>query len=199
MAESIYDFIDQMLAEENEASEQEITVDSDVPGIASVGEAERSLWYYKNLQLEIQQMHKQAEDYVKEAQLTAERYLQKNCAYKERLLGVVEQRLRNFTEAETARTGKKSVKLVNGTMSLTKQQPKYERDEEVILHYITTIADSDNPLVKFLKPQPDKLDWAGIKKAGTVKEIDGVKHLVVGKVTVPTVTVIDQDKVFKIK
>lgn len=196
MSESIYDFIDQILAEENE---QEVSTVNAVPDITSVEEAERSLWYYKNLQREITQMHQQAEDYVKEAQRMAEQYLQKNCVYKETLLASVEQRLRTFTEAETARTGKKSIKLVNGTMSLSKQQPKYERDEEAILTYIDTIADSDNPLVQFLKPQPAKLDWAGIKKAGIVKEIDGVKRLVIGSVTVPSVTVIDQDKAFKIK
>lgn len=194
MSNDIYDFLEQMLDEEETAADTE-----DVPDIMSVAEAERTLWYYKKLQLEIAEMKQQAEDYVKEAQRMADRFLLKHCARKEGYLSVVEQRLRNFTEEELARTGKKSLKLINGTMSFVKQQPKYERDEEAILTYINTIADNDNPLVQFLKPQPAKLDWAGLKKAGTVKEIDGVKRLVVDKVTVPTVTIVDQDKTFKIK
>lgn len=186
-----------MLDEED--GEEQHNVVSEMPDIMSVNEAEKILWYYKKLQLEIAEMKQQAEDYVKEAQRTADHFLAKNCTKKEEYLATLEQRLRNFTEAELERTHKKSVKLVNGTMSFVKQQPKYERDEDIILHYIDTVADYDNPLRQFLKPQPAKLDWAGIKKAGVVKEVDGIKCLVVGTVTVPSVTVVDQDKAFKIK
>lgn len=194
MINDIYDFLDE------EVEEEETPVDvNDVAPIVSTAEAEKALWFYKKLQTEIAEMKQQADDYVKEAQRMANQFLAKNCAKKEEYLAFVEQRLRNFTDAELAKTGKKSLKLVNGTMSFIKQQPKYERDEEAILTYAATIADSDNPLLQFLKPQPDKLDWAGLKKAGTVKEIDGVKRLVVGTVTVPTVVVVDQDKAFKIK
>lgn len=194
MSNDIYDFLEQMLDEEETAADTE-----NVPDIMSAAEAERTLWYYKKLQLEVAEMKQQAEDYVKEAQRTADRFLSKNCTRKEEYLSAIEQRLRNFTEAELTRTGKKSLKLINGTMSFVKQQPKYERDEEAILTYINATADDNNPLAQFLKPQPAKLDWAGLKKAGTIKEIDGVKRLVVDEVMVPTVTIVDQDKAFKIK
>lgn len=196
MSSDIYDFLEQMLDEE----ETETATDTEsMPDIMSTAEAEKILWYYKKLQFEIAEMKQQAEDYIKESQRMAEQFLIKNCAKKEEYLASIERRLCHFAEAELAKTGKKSLKLINGTMSFTKQQPKFERDEEAILNYINTLTDDNNPLVQFLKPQPAKLDWAGIKKAATVKEIDGVKHLVIGDITVPSVTVIDQDKVFKIK
>ena len=144
-------------------------------------------------------MEQQAEDYVKEAQKTANQFLLKNCAKKKEWLNTLEQTLRDYTEEQIKTTGKKSVKMVNGTMSFVKQQPKYERNEEAILIYIDSIADSDNPLLNFVKPQPAKLDWAGLKKVGTVKEIEGVKRLVIDKVIVPSVKVIDQDDAFKVK
>ena len=197
MSESIYDFIEKAITEEEE--ENFSLTDSTVADITSIAEAEKTLWYYKKLQLEIADMKQQAEDYVKEAQKTANQFLAKNCTKKEECLSIVEQHLCDFAKQESKRTGKRSVKLVNGTLSFVKQQPKYERDEEAILTYIGTIADTDNPLLNFLKPQPAKLDWAGLKKAGTVEEIDGVKRLVVDKVTVPSVVVVDQENAFKIK
>lgn len=197
MSESIYDFIAKTVAaeeEENDVQDADITVK-----VTSKADVEKTLWYYKQLQLEISEMELQAADYVKEAQKTADQFLLKNCAKKKEWLNTLEQTLQDYAKVQVDMTGKKSVKLVNGTLSFVKQQPKYERNEEAILTYIDTIADYDNPLRNFLKPQPAKLDWAGLKKAGTVKEIDGVKRLVVGKVTVPSVKVIDQDDVFKVK
>lgn len=197
MSESIYDFIAKTIAaeeEENDVQDADITVK-----VISKADVEKTLWYYKQLQLEISEMELQAADYVKEAQKTADQFLLKNCAKKKEWLNTLEQTLQDYAKVQVEMTGKKSVKLINGTLSFAKQQPKYERNEEAILTYIDTIADYDNPLRNFLKPQPAKLDWAGLKKAGTVKEIDGVKRLVVGKVTVPSVKVIDQDDVFKVK
>lgn len=196
MAESIYDFIEKAIAEE-EGEEQQSAID--VNALSTKAEAERTLWYYKKLQLEIISMKQQAEDYVKEAQKTADLFLQKNCVRKEEILTSLEQKLRDFAQREIGNTNIKSIKLVNGTLSFVKQQPKYERNEEVILDYISTIADYDNPLLSFLKPQPAKLDWTGLKKAGVVKELDGVKRLIVGNVTVPSVKIIDQDRAFRIK
>lgn len=197
MSDSIYDFIARTVAaeeEENDVQDADITVK-----VISKADVEKTLWYYKKLRLEIAEMEQQAEDYVKEAQKTADQFLLKNCAKKKEWLNTLEQTLRDYTKVQVEMTGKKSVKMVNGTLSFVKQQPKYERNEEAILTYIDTVADSDNPLRNFLKPQPAKLDWAGLKKAGTVKEIDGVKRLVVDKVTVPSVKVIDQDDAFKVK
>ena len=196
MSDSIYDFIARTIEAEEEDNQQDTDITVQAMTKADV---EKTLWYYKKLRLEIAEMEQQAEDYVKEAQKTANQFLLKNCAKKKEWLNTLEQTLRDYTEEQIKTTGKKSVKMVNGTMSFVKQQPKYERNEEAILTYIDSIADSDNPLLNFVKPQPAKLDWAGLKKAGTVKEIDGVKRLVVDKVTVPSVKVIDQDDAFKVK
>lgn len=196
MSDSIYDFIARTVEAEEEDNQQDTDITVQAMTKADV---EKTLWYYKKLRLEIAEMEQQAEDYVKEAQKTANQFLLKNCAKKKEWLNTLEQTLRDYTEEQIKTTGKKSVKMVNGTMSFVKQQPKYERNEEAILIYIDSIADSDNPLLNFVKPQPAKLDWAGLKKVGTVKEIEGVKRLVIDKVIVPSVKVIDQDDAFKVK
>ena len=196
MSDSIYDFIARTVEAEEEDNQQDTDITVQAMTKADV---EKTLWYYKKLRLEIAEMEQQAEDYVKEAQKTANQFLLKNCAKKKEWLNTLEQTLRDYTEEQIKTTGKKSVKMVNGTMSFVKQQPKYERNEEAILTYIDSIADSDNPLLNFVKPQPAKLDWAGLKKVGTVKEIEGVKRLVIDKVIVPSVKIIDQDDAFKVK
>ena len=196
MSDSIYDFIARTVEAEEEDNQQDTDITVQAMTKADV---EKTLWYYKKLRLEIAEMEQQAEDYVKEAQKTANQFLLKNCAKKKEWLNTLEQTLRDYTEEQIKTTGKKSVKMVNGTMSFVKQQPKYERNEEAILIYIDSIADSDNPLLNFVKPQPAKLDWAGLKKVGTVKEIEGVKRLVIDKVIVPSVKIIDQDDAFKVK
>ena len=194
---SIYDFIDEILEEEND-NEQEDLQEKDV-SIKSYDEAERAIWYYKKLQLEIANTKLQANNYVKEAQSMAERYLKKVCVPLENRAAFVEQRLRNFADLERQRTGKKNFKLVNGTLSFSKQQDKYERDETEILNFCVNDG-QDSELARFLKPQQPKLDWALLKKEGTVKQdASGDKRLFFNGRVIPTVFVIPQEDSFKVK
>lgn len=198
MEQSIYDFIEATLAADNEDDEDRQPV-NDKFAITNDAAAEKALWYYKKLNADIAALQQQAHDYVKEAERTANAFLAKNCKPKEDYKEILEQRLLDFAQKETAERHTKSIKLLNGTLSFVKQQPKYERDEEIIIDYIHSIKDMDNSLQKFLKPQPDKLDWAALKKEGSVQDIDGTKKLVVGSTIIPSVTVIEQDRSFKIK
>lgn len=198
MTEDIYSFIDRMIEEEEAEEQQEVQGYQDLD-IKTVDEAERMLWYYKKLQTEIAEAKQHAIDYVREAQAAADKYLANVCTSKERNLEYVEQRLRDFTVKEMQRTKKKTVKLVNGTMSLSKRQPSYERDEDVILAFCAN-SDENSPLRQFLKPQPPKLDWATLKKESTIAvDSDGEKRLTYRGVTIPSVVIKDQEDAFKVK
>lgn len=198
MEQSIYDFIEATLSMDNEEDEDKQPI-NDKFTITNDAAAEKALWYYKKLNADIAALQQQAHDYVEEAEKTANTFLAKNCKPKENYREILEQRLLDFAQRETAERHTKSIKLLNGTLSFIKQQPKYERNEEVIINYIHSIKDINNSLKKFLKPQPDKLDWAALKKEGNVQDIDGTKKLVVGSTIIPSVTIIEQDRSFKIK
>ena len=194
---SINDFINEIFEEENDEP-QETSQTQDM-SIKSYDEAERAIWYYKKLQLEIADAKLAAEAYVKEAQKMADRYLQRVCSPLEKRSAFVEQRLRNFADEERQRTGKKSLRLINGTLSFSKQQDKYERDEEEILNFCLS-AEQDSNLRQFLKPQNPKLDWASLKKASKVETDDnGTKRLVFEDIVIPGVQVTAQEEVFKVK
>lgn len=192
---SIYDFINEILEKENNDSQATDPTTKDV-SIQNYDEAERAIWYYKKLQLEIADAKLAAEAYVKEAQKMANRYLQEVCAPLENRAAFVEQRLRNFADKEKQRTGRKSFKLINGTLSFSKQQDKYERDETEILNFCANNCE----FARFLKPQQPKLDWALLKKEGTIKQDNsGDKRLFINGRVIPTVFVVPQEDAFKVK
>lgn len=199
MNQSIYDFIEAALAAEEIDEEQGQTQVNDKFVITNDAAAEKALWYYKKLNADIAAMQQQAHDYVKEAERTANAFLAKNCKPKEDYKEILEQRLRDYAQKETEERHTTKIKLLNGTLSFVKQQPKYERNEKVIIEYIHSIKDVDSSLQKFLRPQPDKLDWAALKKEGNVQDIDGTKKLVFGSTIIPSVTIVEQDRSFKIK
>lgn len=198
METSIYDFINDIVEEENNVAQEEDLQNKEM-FIKSYDEAERAIWYYKKLQLEIADAKLAADAYVKEAQVMADRYLKEICAPLENRAFFVEQRLRNFAATERERTGRKNIKLVNGTLSFSKQQDKYERNEAEILDFCISAGQNSN-LAKFLKPQQPKLDWALLKKEGTVKsDENGNKRLFFDGALIPSVTVVPQEDSFKVQ
>lgn len=90
-------------------------------------------------------------------------------------------------QLEAGKKPKKTIKLPYGTISLEKQQPKFERNETELLPYAV-----ESGFVKVKK----ETDWAALKKHcvvanGKLYDADGVQ--------VPGVSVVEQPDKFKLK
>lgn len=98
--------------------------------------------------------------------------------------------LRTFALNEYEETGKKSIKLPNGSLNIRKQQPKYTYDDEQLLEYLQkTNRDS---LIK-TKHEVDKRE---LKKVGTVTSNN---ELMIDNDVVPGVVVTPQEDKFEVK
>lgn len=132
------DFLENYLMEE-EAKELEITITGDeaqdAPMIDSRDKANYFLKLMNNIKddidsindicdAEIEKTTKRVNDY-RESQLSS---LVKQYEYYKKIL-------KNFTEYELANSKKKSVPLAYGTLSIKKQQDKWEYDEEKLLNW----------------------------------------------------------------
>lgn len=101
--------------------------------------------------------------------------------------------LEDYAVRELESSGKKSIKLPNGTLALKKQQPSYEYQEDILL----TWAEKYYPdLVKTTIPEPKKsIDKKELKKRAFIDEgslfIDGFE--------VQGVSVEQRDSKFEIK
>lgn len=166
--------------------------------IRDIMTAENAIKSYKSLEFQVAQAKEIAEQYVKQAEQTAKKYLAVINGPKERQMAYLENNLRLFANDQRKGTRKKSIKLVNGTLSFTSQQPKFERDEEVILDFISGL-EQDNPLRQFLKPQPDKLNWKDLKSNSTVKIVDDESKMFAFGQEIPSVKIVEVDESFKIK
>lgn len=101
-----------------------------------------------------------------------------------------ESALRTFAMNEYEETGKKSIKLPNGSLNIRKQQPKYTYDDEQLLEYLQkTNRDS---LIK-TKHEVDKRE---LKKVGTVTSNN---ELMIDNDVVPGVVVTPQEDKFEVK
>lgn len=101
-----------------------------------------------------------------------------------------EQALKTFTINEIAESGKKTIKLPNGTLSVRKQQPKYVYDDSKILEYLEQNDCED--LIK-IKKEVNKKE---LKKAAV---INNNNELVLNDKVIPGATVIPQEDKFDIK
>ena len=170
---TMWDYLDELDAEEIE------NLSAHNYDIHTEAEAEHALSQYKSIQRRISEVEISAQDYLEEAKRRTEGYLNAVREPLTKQLNFIESRLKDYATAKTAITGKRSVKLVNGTIGFVKAQAKYDVDTDKVIDFLQGL-DDDNILRTFLKRQPDKLDWAGMKKVGTVhkvKDSEGDDHI----------------------
>lgn len=187
------DFLENYLMEE-EAKELEITITGDeaqdAPMIDSRDKANYFLKLMNNIKedidsinsicdAEIEKITKRVNEY-REMQLTS---LVKQYEYYKKIL-------RNFTEYELSNSKKKSVPLAYGTLSIKKQQDKWEYDEEKLLNWFK----EHNPelINKKVTESVDKKQLKSLSsKSGEVAMLNGVP--------VEGVTIIPQPDKFDVK
>lgn len=119
-----------------------------------------------------------------------EEYRQKSLRPLDSQIAFYEEALKTFTLNEFEQTGKKSIKLPNGTIGIKKQQPKYIYNDEEVLSFL-----QENELNEYIRMKPE-LNKKDLKKNAMVNSNN---ELVINGQTVPGVVVVPQDDKFEVK
>ena len=101
-----------------------------------------------------------------------------------------ENALKTFAMNELESTGKKTIKLPNGTLSIKKQQPKYIYNDEEVLEYL-----QQNNLEHLIRTKKE-LDKKELKKAAT---LNNNNELVIDDKVVPGAMAVPQEDKFEVK
>lgn len=182
---TILDYLDQIEEEQWSLDEEKSCYQ-----IQDSIEAENTLAYYKRKKAKIDGLIVQADYYLKKAQENYEKYLREVVSPMQEELKFLEDKLRVYAEQELNKTKKKSLKLVEGTLSFRKNQDKYIHDDKAILEYVL----ANKTLKDYIIPTPGKLDWSKMKEDGEFKtETDMVgnqlEKFYVHGIEVPNVTI----------
>lgn len=188
-------FLEDFLLEE-EAKELAVKItgeeEKDAPMIDSMQKANYFLKLVKNIDKDIADMEALcAEELAK----TAARI----DAFRESQVGpLVRQKeyfcrlLKNFTEAQLADSKKRSIKLPNGTLAISRQQPLWAYEDEELIDWLLK-HDGDNFITTKIENKINKVDF---KKAVEIND-DGVA-LLQGK-EIPGLTVTAREDKFTVK
>lgn len=163
--------------------------------IHSRQEAEQILSRYKRLLAEAETAKHEADIYLENVTKKYNDYLNATIQPLHEQADYLASLLRQYTDTILANSNKRSIKLINGTLQLRKAQPKFERDEEKILDYIMHLSPRRKELDRFIKPQPSKLDWKGLKDECEVNN----GHMFYKDEIIPHVEVQEVEPTFTIK
>jgi len=182
-----------VMEELNELEAQQIQEVFAVVDLESAAEAQRRIAYFEDKKAEIDAIiEKQIAPFLEKVEKikmwgeeSKKEYIEKQAHYSNHL----EQYLRTEVakQVEAGKKPKKTVKLPYGNITLKKQQPEFQRDEEALLEYAKETG--------FIKVK-ESADWAEIKKNCVV--VNGKLYDVNGE-AVPGVVVIERGEKFELK
>lgn len=183
----ICDLIEDIEAQDNEL----ISGNSlDNPEQMTREEAEYFTKKYIEAANEIKEAEEVAKQYIEQQQEKVNNWLEKIKKNNQFLLDIYGGALEMYTKAQLEETGKKSIKLIQGTLSFRKSRDKYEYDEEVLRKSLT-----DNHIDTFFEEVEPKIKKAELKKAATVKN----NKLYINDTLIDGVTITPQEDVFSVK
>lgn len=183
----ICDLIEDIEAQDNEL----ISGNSlDNPEQMTREEAEYFTKKYIEAANEIKEAEEVAKQYMEQQQEKVNNWLEKIKKNNQFLLDIYGGALEMYTKAQLEETGKKSIKLIQGTLSFRKSRDKYEYDEDVLRKSLT-----DNHIDTFFEEVEPKIKKAELKKAATVKN----NKLYINDTLIDGVTITPQEDVFSIK
>lgn len=183
----IADLIEDIEAQDNEL----ISGNSlDNPEQMTREEAEYFTKKYIEAANEIKKAEEAAKQYMEQQQKKVNNWLEKINKSNQFYLSVYGDALKVYAEKEMEETGKKSIKLIEGTLSFRKAQDKYEYNEEELRASL-----QNNHIDDFFEPVKPKIKKADLKKAGTVIN----NKLYINDTLIEGVTITPQDKTFTIK
>ena len=183
----ICDLIEDIEAQDNEL----ISGNSlDNPEQMTREEAEYFTKKYIEAANEIKEAEEVAKQYMEQQQEKVNNWLEKIKKNNQFLLDIYGRALEMYTKAQLEETGKKSIKLIQGTLSFRKSRDKYEYDEDVLRKSLT-----DNHIDTFFEEVEPKIKKAELKKAATVKN----NKLYINDTLIDGVTITPQEDVFSVK
>lgn len=183
----IYDLIEDIEAQDNEL----ISGNSlDNPEQMTREEAEYFTKKYIEAANEIKKAEEAAKQYMEQQQEKVNNWLEKIKKNNQFLLDIYGGALEMYTKAQLEETGKKSIKLIQGTLSFRKSRDKYEYNEDVLRKSLT-----DNHIDTFFEEVEPKIKKAELKKAATVKN----NKLYINDTLIDGVIITPQEDVFSVK
>jgi bacteriophage Mu gam like protein len=180
------------LLEDIEAQDNELISGNslDNPEQMTREEAEYFTKKYIEAANEIKEAEEVAKQYMEQQQEKVNNWLEKIKKNNQFLLDIYGGALEMYTKAQLEETGKKSIKLIQGTLSFRKSRDKYEYDEDVLRKSLT-----DNHIDTFFEEVEPKIKKAELKKTATVKN----NKLYINDTLIDGVTITPQEDVFSIK
>lgn len=180
------------LIEDIEAQDNELIFGNslDNPEQMTREEAEYFTKKYIEAANEIKEAEEVAKQYMEQQQEKVNNWLEKIKKNNQFLLDIYGGALEMYTKAQLEETGKKSIKLIQGTLSFRKSRDKYEYDEDVLRKSLT-----DNHIDTFFEEVEPKIKKAELKKAATVKN----NKLYINDTLIDGVTITPQEDVFSVK
>lgn len=185
-----YEKLDDDLMDEY-AEELGISESNEPHTIGSFNEAEYYLKRYHKAQKENEAYNEAANKAIKDYIDKVNKWLESVSAPNNNDMEYCKGLLQEYAMRQSQKSGKRTIKLIEGTMSFRKRQPKFEYDDDKLREYL--IANNGNA---FLKPQPPKIDHAMLKKSGKIGADD---VFTIDGHEVPGVSVTRQDDSFDIK
>lgn len=183
----ICDLIEDIEAQDNEL----ISGNSlDNPEQMTREEAEYFTKKYIKAANEIKEAEEAAKQYMEQQQEKVNNWLEKIKKNNQFLLDIYGGALEMYTKAQLEETGKKSIKLIEGTLSFRKSRDKYEYDEDALRKSLI-----DNHIDTFFEEVEPKIKKAELKKAATVKN----NKLYINDTLIDGVTITPQEDVFSVK
>lgn len=183
----MYDLLEDIESQDNEL----ISGNSlDNPEEMTREEAEYFTKKYIEAANEIEKAEEAAKQYMEQQQEKVNNWLEKIKKNNQFLLDIYGGALEMYTKAQLEETGKKSIKLIEGTLSFRKSRDKYEYDEDVLRKSLT-----DNHIDTFFEEVEPKIKKAELKKAATVKN----NKLYINDTLIEGVTITPQKDVFSVK
>ena len=189
------DFLEDYLMEE-EAKELEIKItgeeEQDAPLIDSLQKANYLLKLVSKIKEDIDSINMLCDGEIEKVTTRVNAYRDSQIKPLANQIAYYERLLKNFTEKELAETNKRSVKLPYGTLSMKKQQPKWDYGDEKVL--VKWLQENDfNDLLS--KKETFSVDKKHLKELVKLEEHGVSLH----GMYIPGVDVIEQEDKFTIK
>lgn len=162
-------FLEDFLLEE-EAKELEINItgdeETDAPAINSMQKANYFLKCIKYNQEDIQKIEELCAEEIRKTIERINTYKEAQIKPLQNRINYFTKLLENYTKHELENSGKKSIKLPNGTLSITKQQPVWNYEDETIIKFLTDNDAKDYVTTKI----EEKIDKVALKKAISINK-----------------------------
>lgn len=181
---------------EEEAQELEITVtgdeEQDAPMINSPQKANYFLKLVKLIDEDITSINNLCDEEIKKTVDKINKYREEQLTSLVNSKEYYSKLLRNYTEAMLGEGKKRSIKLPNGTLAISKQQPIWNYEDDAIISFLKENK-IDNLYTTEVKEKLNKVDFKKIVEIGKDNAV------LINGISVPGVEVVPREDKFTVK